>query len=118
MVNPFINSITSWFLKKRIHQIELFIKYPNEVQNELLLKLLSSAKNTSIGKLYGFDSIKNYKDYSERVPVSTYEEISEMIERSRKEKKIFFGVRILNGLQNLAELQILKANSFLSAKNL
>ena len=91
MVNPFINSITSWFLKKRIHQIELFIKYPNEVQNELLLKLLSSAKNTSIGKLYGFDSIKNYKDYSERVPVSTYEEISEMIERSRKgEKNIFW----------------------------
>ncbi len=91
MVNPFINSITSWFLKKRIHQIELFLKYPNEVQNELLLKLLSSAKNTSIGKLYGFDSIKNYKDYSERVPVSTYEEISEMIERSRKgEKNIFW----------------------------
>ena len=50
MVNPFINSVTSWFLKKRIHQIELFLKYPNEVQNELLLKLLSSAKNTSVGK--------------------------------------------------------------------
>ena len=44
MVNPFINSVTSWFLKKRIHQIELFLKYPNEVQNELLLKLLNSAR--------------------------------------------------------------------------
>ena len=91
MVNPFINSVTSWFLKKRIHQIELFLKYPNEVQSELLLKLLNSAKNTSIGKHYGFESIKSYKDYSERVPVSTYEEISEMIERSRKgEKNIFW----------------------------
>ena len=54
MVNPFINTVTSWFLKKRIHQIELFLKYPNEVQNELLLKLLNTAKNTSIGKLYDF----------------------------------------------------------------
>ena len=91
MVNPFINSITSWFLKKRIHQIELFLKYPNEVQNEVLLKLLSSAKNTSVGKLYEFHSIKNYKEFSERVPVSSYEEISEMIDRSRKgEKNIFW----------------------------
>ena len=27
MVNPFINSITSWFLKKRIHQIEEKVKH-------------------------------------------------------------------------------------------
>jgi hypothetical protein len=95
MVNPFINYVTSWFLKKRIHQIELFLKYPNEVQNELLLKLLNSAKNTSIGKLYGFDSIKNYKDYSERVPISAYEDISDMIERSRKgEKNIYWSSEI------------------------
>ena len=95
MVNPFINSVTSWFLKKRIHQIELFLKYPNEVQSELLLKLLNSAKNTSIGKLYEFDSIKNYKDYSERVPVSAYEDISGMIERSRKgEKNIYWSSEI------------------------
>ena len=56
----FVNSIISWFLKKRIHQIELFLKYPNEVQNELLLKLLSSAKNTSVGKLYDFEGVDKY----------------------------------------------------------
>ena len=33
---PLFNSVASWFLKKRIHQIELFMKYPNEVQQELL----------------------------------------------------------------------------------
>jgi hypothetical protein len=66
------------------------LKYPNEVQSELLLKLISSAKNTSIGKLYDFNSIKSYKEFSERIPVSTYEEISEMIERSRKGEKKYF----------------------------
>ena len=45
---PLVNSVASWFLKKRIHQIELFLKYPNEVQNELLLGLLNEAKNTEI----------------------------------------------------------------------
>ena len=37
---PFFNSIASWILKKRIHQIELFMKYPNEVQRELLSDLI------------------------------------------------------------------------------
>ena len=66
---PLINSIASWFLKKRMHQIELFIKYPNEVQNDILLNLVKSAKETFIGQKFDFKSIKNYKDFSERVPV-------------------------------------------------
>jgi hypothetical protein len=39
-----INSFVSWVLKQRIHQIELFLKYPNEVQEELLLDLIQSSK--------------------------------------------------------------------------
>ena len=35
----FLNTVMSWFLKKRIHQIELFMKYPIEVQNETLTNL-------------------------------------------------------------------------------
>lgn len=41
---PLFNSIASWFLKKRIHQIELFLKYPVEVQQEVLMDLISFAK--------------------------------------------------------------------------
>ncbi len=47
---PIVNSIASWFLKKRFHQIDLFLKYPIEVQEELLFNLLQKAKNTEIGK--------------------------------------------------------------------
>ena len=46
---PIVNSLASWFLKKRFHQIELFLKYPIDVQNELLEHLLHTAKNTEIG---------------------------------------------------------------------
>ena len=42
----FLNTVMSWILKKRIHQIELFMKYPIEVQNETLTSLLNRAKNT------------------------------------------------------------------------
>jgi len=88
---PIVNSIASWFLKKRFHQIELFLKYPVEVQEELLHNLLLRAKNTEIGKEYDFASISNYKTFNERVPVTTYEDNEERIERARRgEANIFW----------------------------
>ncbi|WP_242156878.1 GH3 auxin-responsive promoter family protein [Aestuariivivens sediminis] len=88
---PLVNSIASWFLKKRFHQIELFLKYPNEVQNELLFSLLDFAKHTEIGKQYDFNSIKNYKTFTERIPIKNYDGWQDIIERSRLgENNIFW----------------------------
>lgn len=88
---PLVNSIASWFLKKRFHQIELFLKYPDEVQYELLFSLLNFAKNTEVGKTYGFDSIRSYKTFTERVPIRNYEACQDLIERSRKgENNVFW----------------------------
>lgn len=88
---PIVNSIATWFLKKRFHQIELFIKYPIDVQNELLEHLLAIAKNTEIGKKYDFATIKNYKDFTQRVPITSYEENQQQIERARRgETNIFW----------------------------
>ncbi len=81
---PIINSIASWILKQRIHQIELFIKYPMEVQEELLFGLLKSSENTVLGKKYDYQSIKNYQTFNERIPVSTYEELEPYIEQTRQ----------------------------------
>lgn len=81
---PLFNSIASWILKKRIHQIELFIKYPHEVQEELLHNLLSKAHQTEIGIRYGFESIKNYDDFKNQIPLSNYESIESQIKRCRQ----------------------------------
>lgn len=81
---PLVHSIASWFLKKRIHQMELFLKYPNEVQHELLHKLIEKAKDTEVGKKYAFNEIKSYTQFAERVPISSYEDVQPLIERSRK----------------------------------
>jgi hypothetical protein len=91
MAIPLVNSVASWVLKKRFHQIDLFLKYPHEVQNELLLNLLLISKDTEIGTTYDFKSIRNYREFSQRVPVSTYEDYQNLIERSRKgEHNIFW----------------------------
>jgi hypothetical protein len=81
---PIVNSIVSWFLKKRFHQIDFFLKYPNEVQTELLQNLLYMARNTEIGKQYEFETIKSYEAFAERVPIVDYELIQPLIERSRQ----------------------------------
>lgn len=71
--------------------MELFLKYPHEVQEELLFSLIKSAENTQIGKKYDFSSMKNYKAFSERIPVSTYEELDTLIEKTRQgEQNIFW----------------------------
>jgi len=86
-----VNSIISWFLKKRKHQMELFLKYPIDVQEELLLKLLHKAKNTEVGKSYNFSKFTTYKDFAKNVPIQQYESIEPLIERARKgEQNIFW----------------------------
>lgn len=90
-----INSFASWILKKRIHQIELFIKYPNEVQEELLFNLLRNAENTIIGKKYNFAGINSYDSFAQNVPISSYEDLQPYIERARKgENNVFWNTPI------------------------
>jgi hypothetical protein len=81
---PLVHSIASWFLKKRIHQMELFLKYPHEVQHELLHQLIDKAKDTEIGRKYGFHELKSYDQFAARLPISSYEDVQPQIERSRK----------------------------------
>ena len=87
---PLFNTVVSWFLKKRKHQMELFIKYPIDVQQELLLRLVDFARNTEIGKQYDFTSIYNYKTFAERVPIQKYETVESLIERTRKGEQNLF----------------------------
>ena len=88
---PIFNSVASFFLKRRISQIELFKDYPIEVQQEVLRKMIVYSIDTEIGKKYDFKTIRHYNDFRERLPTVTYEEIYEDIERNRKgEQNIFW----------------------------
>ena len=95
MAIPFVNSIISWFLKKRKHQMELFIKYPIDVQDELLHRLIQFAKETEFGQQHGFSHIKTYDDFTSQLPIQRYESIEPLIERSRKgEQNLFWPTKI------------------------
>ncbi len=83
------NSIFSWVIKKRIHQIDLFRKYPIETQNEMLEMLIQKASNSEWGRLYNYSSIINYSSYRSSVPLQEYDDIKHWIDR------------VMNGEQNV-----------------
>lgn len=81
---PLINSIVSWLNVKRLHQIELFKKYPGNVQREMFTKIIQQAKNTEWGKKYGYSEIKTIQQFQERVPIQSYEDIIPWVNRQRE----------------------------------
>lgn len=76
---PILSSIMNWVNTKRLHQIDLFRKYPVDVQRETLFKLLDEAKDTRIGKEYGFSEIQSFSEFQDRVPVRNYEAYKPLI---------------------------------------
>lgn len=92
---PLFNTVLSWILKKRKYQVDMFLHHPVEVQSEVLYELLSEAKNTYFGKKYGFEDIKNYASFAEKVPIQQYESIEPLIERNRRgEQNLFWPSKI------------------------
>jgi hypothetical protein len=70
-------------MKKRYHQIELFMKYPYEVQEEWFKRLISNGKNTEWGIKHNYASISNIDKFRTRVPVTDYDTLKPYIDRLR-----------------------------------
>ncbi len=77
---PF-NSIFAWVMKKRIHQIDLFRKYPVEVQSELFEKMIHLGAETEWGKKYQYGLIHNYDHFKEKVPLQEYNDLKPYVDR-------------------------------------
>src|SRR5690625_6504370 len=75
-----VNKVMEILMKKRMRQIENFIKYPIETQENTLFNNLSKARNTEYGNLYKFNEIDNLREFQSRVPLVTYEEFEPYIE--------------------------------------
>lgn len=79
-----VNKVMEMVMSKRMRQIENFIKYPIETQENILFSNLSVARNTEYGNLYGFNDINSYESFKSHVPLVTYEDFEPFIEKARK----------------------------------
>ncbi len=83
MLNNLVNSFLSWFIRQRIHQIEHFMEFPEEVQQNLLGANIEKAKVSFYGKKHGFGDIGSYEDFQRNIPIVAYEDIEYLITRMR-----------------------------------
>lgn len=60
---------------------QAWIENPIQSQEKVFHSLVKSAKETAFGRDHGFDQIKNYEDFKQRVPIRDYEELKPYVDR-------------------------------------
>ncbi len=78
-----ITSIIRPAFSRRLKAIDLYATRAEEIQRATLAALLKKAACTEWGEAHGYAEIKNYEEFSCRVPLSTYEELKGAVERMR-----------------------------------
>lgn len=61
------------YAKYIVKKDQKWMQNPVKTQEETLQRLISSAKNTQFGIDHQFETIKNYEDFKQKVPVRDYE---------------------------------------------
>ena len=82
-----LNSLFSWYIEKRIKEINGFMSNPIITQENTLLQNLQKAKKTTIGRKYGFEYISNSEMYKKIVPLHNYSDLAFDIEQMKMGKK-------------------------------
>ena len=75
------------FFKSRQKAISQYATQTEAIQNKVLQRLLQKAAGTEWGLKHDYRTIKGYQDFQQRVPVQTYEEIKEYVDRMRHGEK-------------------------------
>lgn len=71
------------FASRQCFLEEAYVSRPEELQRDVLLRLVSRAARTEWGTQHRYDTIRTYEDYARRVPVQTYEDVKTYIDRMR-----------------------------------
>ena len=77
----FRSKIIRPFAKKIARDIQRWSTHAVQEQEQIFNRLIEVGKTTAFGKAHGFDQIRSYQDYVERVPIRDYEGIKPYIER-------------------------------------
>ena len=78
-----ITSIAGKLFLPRQKQLESYLSHGEELQHEVLKKLIERGKDTEYGRKHLFNNINSYEDFISNVSVNTYEELKGDIDRMR-----------------------------------
>ncbi|MDC7994995.1 GH3 auxin-responsive promoter family protein [Altibacter sp. HG106] len=69
------------YAKLVVNRIRRWSSRPEETQRKVFNTLIATAADTAFGRDHGFQHIKEYSDFTERVPIRDYEESKSYIDR-------------------------------------
>ena len=69
------------YFTPRLKKIDLYANRAEELQHQVLNRLVRMAENTEWGKKYDYKSIHTYEDFRNRLPIQTYEEVKPYVRR-------------------------------------
>lgn len=78
-----ITSIVRKVFEKRQRELEKHQTEGEQLQRQVLSYLLQEAKDTEYGRNHLFGQAKDYEDFAKNIPVNTYEELKNDIDRMR-----------------------------------
>ena len=78
-----LTTIVSNVFKPRQKSLEKYVHDAEELQHEVLMRLLASGKNTEYGVKHLLNTTNSYEKFAQNVPVNTYEELKGDIDRMR-----------------------------------
>ncbi len=82
-----LDKIALFLFSSRTKSLRNFEKYPDIIQKEQFKRLINTAKSTEWGMTYDYSSIKNYTDFSSRVPIQSYDDAKPFVEKMMKGEK-------------------------------
>ena len=78
-----ITSIARNLFAARWRQLERYNSAPEDLQRQVLERLIRRGQNTEYGRSHHFDNIRSYDDFVRTVPLNDYEALKHDIDRMR-----------------------------------
>ena len=82
-----LTSIVGRFLLSRQKELERHFTDGEQLQRQVLERLLAQGANTEYGRKYDFSRVHSYDDFAKLIPQATYEELAPWIDRMRHGEK-------------------------------
>jgi len=78
-----LTSIVRHAFTRRMKELERHVNEGEQLQRQVLTRLLQEAKETEYGRNHVFEQMRDYDDFARNTPVNTYEELKNDIDRMR-----------------------------------
>ena len=76
--------LNTLYFAPRLRQLERYVNQAEALQMQVMNRLVEKAAATEWGKKYEYSTLKSYTDFSNRLPIQTYEEVKGYVERMRQ----------------------------------